>query len=73
MSGRLSSRVVRTKILFLEGREGTLRNMHGLSVHTLNWDGGTASIENAEGCREGESRCGMAISKRTGLLDRQKG
>lgn len=73
MSGRLSSRVVGTKILFLEGREGAPRNMHGLCAHTLNWDGGIASIENAEGCREGESKCGMAISKRTVLLDRQGG
>lgn len=45
--------------------------MHGLSVYKLTWDGGTGSTQNAKGCREGDSKCGMAISKRTGLLERQ--
>lgn len=40
-------------------------------MYKVSWDGGTGNIENAEGCREGDSRCGMAISKRTILLDRQ--
>lgn len=41
-------------------------------MHTLNWDSTTGSIENAEECREGGLRCGMAISKRASLLDRQE-